>query len=316
MAFATGTATSHKDLLSRLRTFLTTLAADPWVELEYAVGGAGLSDRLMLKGVGTGGADEIFVGIETFENAGAGYYNWRLGGFSGWDAGLTFTTQPGAMTRPSLTLWNSNMPYWFVANGRRFMVVAKVSTVYVAMYAGFINPYASPQQYPYPLAIGGNLSFLSEPASNSGNWRWAYTGTEIANFPMGLPVNPVSSYQPDACNLRLRKVDGTWWGYAAGGSSAHSNQMSSEPNVGTIWPVSSGMTNLARNLGSTVQYPVLPIILHGNIPDTAGELDGVYMTTGRGLAAEDTFTVGADTYVVIPNVFRATFRDYIAVRLA
>lgn len=315
MAIEIGTATSYKDLLAKLRTFLTGLAADPWVSERYTTGAGVLPDELILKGVGNGGGDEIYVGIQTFADVAADYYNWRLGGFTGFDAGLAFAAQPGAMTRPSLTLWNSTIPYWFVANGRRFIVVAKISTVYVSMYAGFITPYASPAQYPYPLAVGGNLVHTgAEPALTSVLWRWSNTATQNRNYPMGIPTGSIATYTADECALRLRMADGSWKGFVAGGASALNDNMTS-PNGGTLWPYSSSMLNIQRNLGSTVQYPLLPIILHGNEINCLGELDGVFATTGQSLAVEDLIQYVAQDYLAVQNVHRTSREEYFAVRL-
>ena len=41
------------------------------------------------------------------------------------------------------------MPYWFIANGRRFIVIVRVSSVYQSAYAGFILPYHLPNTF-YP----------------------------------------------------------------------------------------------------------------------------------------------------------------------
>jgi hypothetical protein len=71
---------------------------------------------------------------------------------------------------------------------------------------------------------------------------------------------------------------------------------------------------LTQNLGAT-QSPVLPIILHDNTPEVYGELDGVLATSGQAIASEDTLTVGADSYLVVQNVFRTGRNQYCAVKL-
>jgi hypothetical protein len=116
-----------------------------------------LRKRLSLKGPG-GGSDEIFVNLETDYSVSGDWYNWRLYGATGFIAGnvLDFATQPGTSLPVGLSLWQASIPYWFIANGRRFMVIAKINTTYHALYAGFILPYATPSQYPYPLMIGGS----------------------------------------------------------------------------------------------------------------------------------------------------------------
>jgi hypothetical protein len=47
-----------------------------------------------------------------------------------------------------------------------------------------------------------------------------------------------------------------------------------------------------------------------------GELHGLAFVTGQGNAAENTITVGADTWLVVPNIYRSTRDAYCAVKLA
>jgi hypothetical protein len=103
MAVEIGTATGYKDLLAKLRTFLTGLAVNPWTSLRYTVGGGTNPDELILRAPGLAGTDQIYVGITTFENATADYFNWRLAGFTGYNAALAFGAQPGVMQKVHLT---------------------------------------------------------------------------------------------------------------------------------------------------------------------------------------------------------------------
>jgi len=272
----------------------------PWVA-ERSVAGA----EYIWRAPGNADSDAIFVGASAFSNAGADYYNWRLGGFTGYASGNAFTNQPGGMTGPILPLWNSNIPYWFVADGKRVIIVAKVSTVFESAYLGFIDPYPSPGQWAYPLAIGGMLAFSAEPAATSPNWRWSYAGNEHHAFFKGFPGDAVDA----ASSLRLRKPDGTWRGF--GSSFAASASF-----PGALWPAASGMTDLRPNMDGT--YPMFPIIAtenDGTTTNVFGELAGVMATTGHLNTAENTITVGRETWLVIQNAHRTTKTDYAAVRL-
>lgn len=308
MATATGTATDYKDLLARLRTFLT--GTPGWTSLRYTTGGAGNPDECILMAPGLGGTDQIYVGIRTFENTTADYFNWRLGGFTGYDAALTFANQPGVMQNVFMTLWNSPIPYTFVANGRRAIIVVKISTFFMMGYLGFINQYPSPGQFPYPLAIGGNYTNAPEPALTDVVWRWSNATSFNTNFPMSSRYNPGGGFGgPNSCQLRLRKPNGIWADLAAADNGGYQDS-----DTYNIWPYMSGMGSLQQNLGAT-QSPVLPIILHDNTPEVYGELDGVVATSGQAIASEDTLTVGADSYLVVQNVFRTGRNQYCAVKL-
>jgi hypothetical protein len=284
----------------------------PWIQKRGVAG-----SEYIWQAPGNGNEAQIFTGILRFSDAGADYDNWRLGGFSGFDSGLAFTAQPGALTRPVVPLLRvGSMPYWFVANGRRVAMVVKASTVYEAMYLGFFNAYANPTQFPYPLIVGGSMSWTSEPASNSQNWRWSYSGNEHRAFPY---PHPTSNSNHDQFQLRLRKPDGVWQGVAGTRSGGGLN--------GYVWPYGYTFSNVLPNLDGS--YPLLPIVLHAdegnggiypNItivnPNIWGELDGVYAVTGHANAAENIVTVGRTDYLVVQNINRTTKTDFFAVKLA
>lgn len=273
----------------------------PWVALRAVAG-----TEYIWQAPGNAGTDQILVGASIFSNAGADYFSWRLGGFTGYAAANPFANQPGGMTGPCLPLWNASIPYWFVADGKRVIVAAKVSTVFESAYLGFIDTYPSPGQWAYPLAVGGMMAFAAEPAATDVKWRWSYAGNEHHAFFKGFQGDAVNA----ASSLRIRKPDGTWRGF--GNSFA-----ASATYPGALWPAASGMTDLRPNLDGT--YPMFPVIATENDGTTSnvfGELSGVMATTGHLNAAENTITVGRETWLVIQNAHRTTKTDYAALRLA
>ena len=282
---------------------ITFVMTPPWVAVRSVAG-----SEYIWRAPGNANTDAIYVGAAAFTNAGADYFNWRLGGFTGYAAGNAFTAQPGGMTAPCLPLWNASIPYWFVADGRRVIVVAKVSTVFESAYLGFIDQYPSPGQWTYPLAVGGMMAFSSEPAATSTNWRWSYAGNEHHAWWLG---NPTASAVDAASSLRLRKPDGSWRGFGNNAFAASSSY------PGCIWPAGASMTDLRPNLDGS--YPLLPIIATENdatIQNVFGELSGAMATTGHLNAAENLITVGRETWLVVQNAHRTTKVDYAAIRLA
>lgn len=280
---------------------ITFVMTPPWVAVRSVAG-----SEYIWRAPGNANTDAIYVGAKTFTDSGADYFNWRLGGFTGYASGNSFTAQPGGMTGPILPLWNSNTPYWFVADGKRCIVVAKVSTVFESAYLGFIDPYPSPGQWAYPLAVGGSMAWYSEPAAGSVNWRWSYTGVEHTAFWHGLTVQIVDA----SGTLRLRKVDGAWRGFG-------SSFVASATYPGAMWPWAASMTDLRPNLDGS--YPLLPIIPtenDGTVQTVFGELPGAMATTGHLNASENSITVGRETWLVVQNAHRTTKTDYAAIRLA
>ncbi len=286
----------------------TFAVTPPWASLRRVAG-----SEMIWQAPGNGGLDQIIVGAKTFSDVPTDYYNWRLGGFTAFNSGLAFNAQAGyvggsaqANSSPVLTLWNSTIPYWFIANGRRVIVVAKVSTVYVCAYLGFMSTYMAPGSFSYPLVVGGCLAFQNEPASNSTNWRWSYAGQEMRNF--AIPFLTAMSFDYQS-SLRMRQSSGNWRGF---------DVSSSEALFGQVWPyayVDQGVTYDWRpNLDGG--YPLLPVVLADSTPNIYGELEGVHATTGFSQGSENTITVNGVKYLVVQNVFRNTKADFFAVRLS
>jgi hypothetical protein len=286
----------------------TFAVCPPWTSLRRISG-----SEMIWKAPGNGGTNQIIVGAKAFSDVATDYYNWRLGGFTAYNSGAPFNQQPGyvggsSQTNPSpvLTLWNSSIPYWIIANGRRVIVVAKVSTVYVTAYLGFMASYMSPGAFPYPLIVGGNLAFLNEPVSTDVSWRWSYTGNEMRNF--AIPYSTTMSHDWQS-SLRLLLSSGLWRGFDCNNAEA---------SFGQVWPaayVDQGSTyDFRPNLDGG--YPLLPIVAFDHTPNIYGELDGVLSTTGFSQGAENTITVGGVKYLVVQNVFRNTKADFFAVRLS
>lgn len=312
MAVEINTATDYKDLLARLQTFLNGLSGgEDWTTMRYNTPGGTGSDELILRAPGLAAADQIYCGISTFENATADYFNWRVAGFTGYNGALAFGAQPGVMQNVFMQLWNSPIPYWFIGNGRRVIMVAKISTSYMMMYMGFIHTYHSPNQYPYPLAIGGNWAFSPEPSLADVAWRWSNPFFTNTNFPMSTQWQPGGGADPLASStLRMRAPNGVWKQFNAGQNGQYQDADDSK-----IWPYMAGMVNLQQNLGPTAQSPLFPIILHDNTPEVYGELDGVFATSGQAIASEDIIQEGGDDYLVVQNVFRTARNTYCAVKL-
>lgn len=296
----------------------------PWV-LKGSTGiGAG-TDTYYWQAPGNDNAQQIFVGMTRFSDPTGDYDNIRLGGFTGFSGtGIAFTAQPGAVFHcifPNLR--TGSFPYWMVANGRRFAIVTRPSTVYESAYMGYINPYAAPGSWPYPLAIGGSLAFSAEPVSTSVSWRWSYTGVEHAAYMMCTTGFNNSS---DSYQMRMRDPAGNWQGFTTANSIASHGTVVN----GYTWPYCQVMDDFRPNLDGS--YPLVPIILStdkGSLtgqsaaiaesldtPNIYGELDGVNAITGHGNAAENLIVINRIQYLVVQNVFRTTKHDYFAMKLA
>lgn len=289
----TGTAAGHKDLYDKIISHLTdgaSLGSEVWELLQQTTPSADVFHSF-LRAPGLSDSDDIFVNLGAYKNVGADYYNMLMQGAIAFNPLLTMQNQPGFSPISHITLWQGSMPYWLIVNGRRFMLVAKISTVYVTAYAGFILPYSTSAEMPYPLYIAGNT-----PSPR----RWSDDSFGVGSF-----------FDPPSGSASIRHFDGTWLSvenYQSGVTYR------SEFGANIVWPWHSDyQIGNNRNL----EYALLPGIVHSNYSgnNVYGELQGAYFCSGFANASENTITVAGKTYLVIQSTNRTSRRDYAALLL-
>jgi len=300
--------------------------------------------EVILKALGNSGLDEIYTGIRAEYDSAAGWYNLFMNGYTGYDANEpSWFNQPGALpgygaqyTRatPMVPLWNTTMPYWMVASGRSFRFCIKVGTNYEGGYLGFILPYATPNQYPYPLAVGGSLCPINDSA-RSAEWRYSYV-----SFAHGVYPGPGTQNYPEGetnwATLYLRSPEGAWNYHGNRSAYASSNSegvggptVSSSPpyNVGinngglrNVWPHcmngqwSSGLRPYRECLGGG--YILQPCVLIQRSPaQVLGELEGTFAISGYQNSAENTTVFNGKTHVVFQNAYRNTIHEHWALSM-
>jgi hypothetical protein len=267
---------------------------------------------------GNDGTSEIFVAVHGFERQDADYHDWEIAGMDGWVPGARLYQQPGLQGNLYLPLWNAAIPYWFIADGRRAVVIAKISNQYEIAAFGLLDPYYSPNQWPYPLFLGGSMSHGEFSAWNDTDYRWSLadnrhripTHADTGNAPVGS-----GERDPWDTQLRVRNLDGGW--KALEGSYLDSITSTPTTIQHLIWPTRCGLSLLDPGPGAT--YDLWPVMLMlgdvGGGTNTPGQLPGIALVTGQGLTAETLIRQGAVDWIVIPNVFRNDRDDFCAVRL-
>lgn len=334
MSTATGTATDYLDLLAKLRTFLTTDATlvglgQNWTELKTNSTPYTHTDlaqvntvtfETYLQAPGLSGTEQININIGAFTNASTGIFNWRIQGAIGFLTGNDWFHQPGASPDAYLYLWNSSIPYWFIANGQRVIVIAQVSATYEQAYAGKFLPDATPGQYPYPLFIGGG----------GGNGALAGTGTQggdtsAANRAHSDVSNFHAAFWDPACAFHI-DIAGAWqvWNHWNNNTDAHAgsatnqiNPYADDGNTGAgETNVPGGMKWLVTNLDGS--YPLIPVRMEQVSPSVnlLGTLDGVFATSGEANSPGSTYTVGGDTYYIFQDTFRSARQNFVAYKWA
>lgn len=309
MAFTTGTASHHNDLLDDLRTWLVGTVG--WTSLDYTAGATATDEAtLSLSAPGATGGGTVYVNISTHYDVGNAYYGWQLFGATGWQSGLGHDSQQGAGGGGWINLWQNSIDYWFYANDRRFIVEAKVNTNYLSCYCGHFLPFALPSEYPYPLAIIGN--YPSQALATVSNARNSF----IAD-PGG-----------DGAAKYRRRTTETWIDLDNQDNSSSNN----DPSTGQrafVWPHKTG-----RSIGSDIQSPnnwsasgfnsmklnannEAPIIqchivdmLDGAL---VGALDGVYSTTGFNRSTEQLLSYGGRDFRLFQRVFKDGPGDFMAI---
>lgn len=140
-----------------LLTIKTLAEANGWTTLRYTTPTDGSPREWIAKGVGLSGSEEIYIGFRTYQDATSDYYNMAAMVATGYVDANTWETQPG-MRDQALCAHNQSISYWLAVNAQRILLGMKVGTpVYEVGYAGKYYPYATPGQYPYPVAVIGTL---------------------------------------------------------------------------------------------------------------------------------------------------------------
>ncbi|MNK66237.1 hypothetical protein D3C87_855530 [compost metagenome] len=326
MAYQTGVASDHIDLWDKLKAFLTTdpalvAAGQNWSVAWEAASGAAFPTDIVLKGPGMAGDDEVFIGLRRVDAPQLQSFFIRMVGMTGvLPGGVAYNNHVNVSDNVVMFLDQNPMKYWFVANGRRFVVVVKVSTVYETLYGGLFLPYADPTQYPYPLMVGGSAG-----ASFDENYNW--TNTQFSHSQFITPQTNASTPPNDRGSLYFLDPSAQW--VAADNKDRTSSIQSSAGvapyhwlgGLGTHLSASNNVgypTLLDRTLGCLGgSFALQPVTLVQRQPtdQTYGVFHGVYQVSGNGNPAENIIEMDGVDHLVVQNVWRTTPNSYWALAL-
>lgn len=174
-----GGTLAHYKMLEKIRD--VAVASGYWEVMRYDDTIA--NRQLILKGEGYTGTEEIYIGVRTYQNAGADYYNLCVATFTGYVPSNTFDTQPGVRLS-GVPAHNQRIDYWLTVNQQRIACCMKVGTpVYEHFYIGKFFPYARPSQFPYPIVCGGMLNGAAATRFSDTAHSMPYRGSR-SNFAM------------------------------------------------------------------------------------------------------------------------------------
>lgn len=324
MAVETGTATGGLDFYNKLISFLTTNAelvslGQDWSVVWNAPLGAENETDVVVRGPGLAGGDAVYVAMRYTANVAQDAYYISLRGATGFLPDSEEFDEHVNVTPASVRMFvdSGTHSYWFVANGRRFMAVAKISTTFEAMYAGLFLPYATPISYPYPMFIGGSAG----PTDADGPINWRTINDNHSHFVEPYYDSGVHFVDTGAWMLNPA---GSWLRVACLGSAAPCG-IDPITTGGDYFKTSDSTLNcydprfVLKNTidaygGDRILWPCT-LVQYGDVSQTYGILDGAYRCQGFMNAAENLITYNTVNHLVVPNVYRSDLRDYWAMAM-
>jgi len=289
-----------------------------------------LEREIQLQGPGNAGTDEIFIGFMELRDTDAASFSWHLAGFTGFGSLLEWEDQPGfSYVEPNeipsfISLSSGAIECWFHITPRSLKGVCRMGTTYTNFIAGFLNPYATPTEFPYPLYIGGS----------TGKWNELFATSGVAHSGLCDPKASEATGGNTRGNAGFRNLSGSWsdvFNWEDNGSG--SKQIDSIRNVYPAGALGGGVTFQpsedeflplisANNWDSIVPSSGFPISVNVRLqptPDSGGdqtnlfatyvweqsptftifgELDDVFWgaTTGNNIVSEDRVIVGGEYF--------------------
>jgi len=385
MATETGTATDYRDLLQKLKLFLTGESVSPigsnglnWVvEEERSASTSPLSsipqgdadelmqtasnnnqdhDQIIFRSTGgTSPEQPCYFGIQTYGLSTTGYFNWQIRGLTGFASSspqyVSLADQPGRSPPAFLPLQNTTMTYWFIANNRRVMGCVKTGTAYHSFYIGFINPFATNAEYPYPMCVAATAHTEATIFSSNGITVSSAILAGGGDSDQTLPVQG-DLYPAMEASGFVRFTDGNWYGIKSFSTTGSTETAinGTGPGVIHVWPASSPTSSIVpdgllitetnsfsldfrsttpggtpekqiiQTLGSPTFTTLWPLTLYNhNASQLLGEYDGCYWAPGAGgLTSEDTIVDFGEspevTHIVFQNTHKTDAWQYLAMR--
>lgn len=217
---------------------------------------------------------------------------WLLNVFSSYDNTKTFFLQPDGLTNLDGSSAENNFPSipfnremanktFINVNSVRIILVVRFGAYYFSYYLGKMNSYASSANYNNPFICSGSCGY---------NLR-QYNPANVRDSDF---IGGITGYDNDSS--WFKHFDGNWRKY-------ESNNASSDytPTTYALYPFVRNTFNMTKNIDNS--FTLFPCIVIGG--DTTGdrwffgELD-VFRVSGFNNNAENTFTIGSDTYICFP----------------
>lgn len=326
MAVEKGTAANAFELYDKLETFLV---ANGWkshrdnIAMPYMAQSKQTQGKVFdtvsarfFEGSGLDGQDKIYVNMYMYYSVPTGAYTITACMARAYDKAKEPRRQFGMdgdlRLQSTMPVWNQSMKYWFIASGRRFIVIAKVANRYASMYCGFFLPSGTDEEYPYPYFIGANATSQTDPYSAQ-----PHTGLSSFFRPQKGEITYLSGflYSGRRTGTAMVYLPSGEWCPINGNATDYWQQSSDGVAHGALvypysWPIQFGKTDDG-------QYLLKPIYIYQtmNSKQILGWLDGVYWVSGYENSPETILTIEGKEYICIPCMWQNGFNDYAAIRL-
>lgn len=271
---------------------------------------------------GVDGITQAYHGFWTNTVSASDVWNLRMVGFRFWNDQASHPSLPNVAnlcTGKTMPLTKTTaIAYWLVVNGGRYILVCRISGVYLAAYSGFILPYEVPADYPWPMAVGAiyNAATVRWDLSSAGGFR---------NF---WDPGASSNGAGNATGLSVMQPNGVWREFSnRHDSSGPEGNPTDQATAlrGLTWPYTGSPGTSIQQLSAVRDcldgsLPLLPVILAvPPLPDftgaVLGEFDGVYAMNGFGNSAEAITRDGAIDVLSVTNVFRTSRQHWAGIAL-
>lgn len=281
MFYKEGIADGYKDLASQIKNFLTTgLGASNWRVLREN----DLSTEFDAPGLS--GNEHIYLSMDFKEDPAKDHYYMIVRGSVSFIEGNPANQQPNVV-HSIIPLINQSMPFWIKANGQRAIIVIRVSTSYMLSYLGKFLPYATPNQYPYPVIVSGMTTEINLRFS-SNNLRSIVS--PIVDYSSNI-INSGYLFTPSHRTLQIRNNSND---YVA-------------PNTAITTP------DLPINDDNILLLPI--IMLNRREREVYGELEGLYYISGFNVKTEDEIINDGKKFKIFQHLNLTGFNDYYALEI-
>lgn len=289
----------------------------------YASTAKGYRDQGMFafQGPGYDAARRVYFNVTTNIDLTGSTERWLLGAGTGFDVNnLSPWNDPavGADTgaTPRFIMPLGPFTYWIYSNSTRVIVIVRNGLDdYICMYIGFLKAFAKPDNYPFPLYVGGaasydanigeadySLSYFGDPGrfGDGRMRRWDGVWRTVANRWSGA-----------AGDLYLDTSEVYTWPYFAGGNGDGNfpfNISGDNDTFNTHWM--NQVVPTAQN-----ESFMWPVLVWDRTFGAVGAFDGVFVLPRAGLySAEQVLTIGGQDYRVFKNRTRTNGNAYFAIR--